>query len=62
MPFISELIGRPVSDLDGGKVGELKDLLAAHEVAMPHPKIVAIEVKQRHASTLVPIADVAGVI
>lgn len=62
MPFISELIGRPVSDLDGEKVGELRDMLAASSTAMPHPKIVAIEVKQRHVNTMVPIADVAVLI
>ena len=62
MPFISELIGRPVSDLDGEKVGELKDLLAAGGARMPHPKIIAIEVKQHRASTLVPIVDVAVLI
>jgi magnesium transporter len=62
MPFISELLGRPVSDLDGEKVGELKDLLAVREAAMPHPRIVAIEVKRRHTSVLVSIADVAVLI
>jgi magnesium transporter len=62
MPFISELIGRPVSDLDGEKVGELKDLLAIGEAGMPHPKIIALEVKQHRLSTLVPIADVAVLI
>jgi magnesium transporter len=62
MPFISELIGRPVSDLDGEKVGDLKDLLAVREADMAHPKIVAIEVKRRHANLLVPIAEVAVLI
>ncbi|MEJ2599967.1 MAG: CBS domain-containing protein [Anaerolineales bacterium] len=62
MPFISELIGRPVSDLDGEKVGELRDVLAASSTAMLHPKIIAIEVKGRRANTMVPIADVAVLI
>ena len=29
MPFVSELIGRPVADLDGEQIGLLKELLAA---------------------------------
>lgn len=62
MAFVSELIGRPVTDLDGERIGSVKDLLAAKQDDMPHPRIVAIEVKQRHDSIVISIADVAVLI
>ncbi len=46
MRFVSELIGRPVVDLDGERIGTLKDLLAVQTEHTPHPQIVAIEVKK----------------
>jgi magnesium transporter len=58
MAFVSELMGRTVVDADGAKVGHLKDLVAAGGDAH-HPAIVAVEVRTRRRSLLVPFTDVA---
>lgn len=62
MPFVSELIGRPVADLDGEQIGLLKELLATQSGDFPHPRIVAIEVKQGNLSCMISIEDVAVLI
>jgi magnesium transporter len=62
MNFVSELIGRPVSDVDGEQIGTLKDLLASKGEEVSHPRIVAIEVKQSHGSLIVSINDLAALI
>jgi magnesium transporter len=62
MLYASEFIGRPVVDADGKRLGKLRDLLATHHGDIPHPQLVAIEVKQ-HADTLfIPMHDVAALI
>lgn len=58
MPFISELIGKPVADVDGARVGYLRDIIAGTRGAMPHPQIVAVEVRRATASVLVPFVEV----
>jgi magnesium transporter len=58
MAFVSELMGCRVVDADGAKVGHLKDLVAAGG-GVHHPAIVAIEVRTRGKSVLVPFAEVA---
>jgi CBS domain-containing protein/sporulation protein YlmC with PRC-barrel domain len=62
MYYISELIGKTVTDVDGRKIGSIKDLLAAHYEKMPYPKIVALDIAQRRRSTLVAMSDVAVLI
>jgi magnesium transporter len=59
MPYISELIGKSVTDLDGLRIGSLKDLLATMRKDLPHPHIVALEVKGPSGDRLIPFADVA---
>jgi len=60
MPFISALIGKPVADVNGERIGHLKDLIASLRGKMPHPEVVALLVKQSGGSTvLVPFSDVA---
>jgi magnesium transporter len=54
MAFISELIGRPVTDVDGERIGQLEDILAAVQKDMPHPLVVAIQVKTHNGPTLIP--------
>jgi len=61
MPFVSELIGKPVLDCDGETVGTLNDLIAA-QGHFPIPQIVAIEVKTSDTKSSIPIADVAALI
>ncbi len=62
MTYMSQLIGKTVTDLDGERVGRLDDLVvtAGNQV---HPVVVALAVKGRGGKPLlVPIADVAVLI
>ena len=62
MLYASEFIGRPVVDADGKRIGKLRDLLAARHGDVPHPQLVAIEVKQPSGSAFIPMHDVAALI
>ncbi len=63
MAFVSELMGRPVSDVDGELVGKLKDILAASpSEKMTHPMVNAIIVQTGQGDLLVPIADVVALL
>src|SRR4030042_2649886 len=62
MLYASEFIGRPVADADGKRIGKLKDLLAAHHGDVPHPQLVAIEVKHQGDTIFIPMDDVAALI
>ncbi len=62
MAFVSELIGKIVTDVDGERVGTLKDLLAVMVVKNTHPQITAIVVKERSADRIISIEDVAVLI
>lgn len=62
MLFASEFIGRPVVDADGKRVGKLKDLLAIRHGEVPHPQLVAIEVKQPSGVAYIPMHEVAALI
>lgn len=59
MPYISELLGKPVADVDGARVGYLRDIVAAVRGSMAHPRVLAIEVKRPSGSLLVPFTEVA---
>jgi len=62
MAFVSELIGKTVTDVDGERVGALKDLLATRRGKNPHPQITAIVVKGRNADRVIAVTDVAVLI
>ena len=62
MAYISDLMGRPVADVDGERIGHLEDLIACVRGEMPHPAIVAIVVKRSGGMLTVPFADVAVLI
>ena len=62
MAFVSELIGKVVTDVDGERVGTLKDLLAVMLVKNTHPQITALVVKERSADRIISIEDVAVLI
>ncbi len=63
MAFVSELMGRPVSDVDGENVGRLKDILAASpSEKITHPLVNAIIVQTSKGDVLVPIADVVALL
>jgi magnesium transporter len=58
MPYISELLGKPVADVDGVRLGHLDDLIASPRGEVPHPVITAIVVKRSRGNLIVPLADV----
>ncbi len=62
MLYASEFIGRPVADADGKRVGKLKDLIAIRKGEVPHPLVIAIEVKQHNDSVYIPMHEVAALI
>jgi magnesium transporter len=62
MPYVSDFIGRPVVDVDGKKIGKLKDLLASRTGDVPHPQIVAIEIRGDGETMFTPIEFVAALI
>ncbi len=60
MPFVSQIMGRAVVDCEGERVGTIKDLIASQREEFPHPKVVALVVKQAdHSTVAVPIAEVS---
>ena len=59
MPYISELLGKPVADVDGVRIGHLDDLIATPHGDLPHPIVTAIIVKRSRDSLVVPMAEVA---
>src|SRR5512136_712761 len=62
MAYISDLMGKPVADVDGELIGHLEDLIASVRGEMPHPAIVAIVVKRSSGLLTVPFSDVAVLI
>ena len=62
MNYISSLTGKPVADVDGEAVGQLKDLIATSRGDTPYPEITAIVVSRPRGALLVPLADVAVLI
>jgi magnesium transporter len=63
MAYLSEIIGRPVTDLDGKFVGKLKDVIVRPWAEYPHPLIeaVTIEIKGGELRSL-PFAAVAALL
>ena len=60
MAFISELIGRPVTDPEGEGVGTLQDLIA-RKTEYAHPVIQAIVIKRHGKNWIVPYLPAAFV-
>lgn len=62
MPYISNLMGKPVADVDGEYIGPLEDLIASTVSEISHPIVVAIVVKRRGGSLIIPLGNVAVLI
>ena len=58
MVYLSDLMGRPIVDLDGERVGHLEDLIASTLPEMPHPMIVALVIKRPGGLFLISFSDV----
>ena len=62
MAFVSELTGRPVTDVDGRRVGVLKDLVARPLGESSHPVINAVIVHGAGGDRAIPYPDLAALL
>jgi magnesium transporter len=62
MAYLSDVVGKPVIDVEGENIGKVAEILAIRTEGMPHPKVTAVQVKHKKSLTLIPIADVAALI
>jgi magnesium transporter len=62
MAFLSELLGKPVADIDGERIGTLTDLLAAPRGKNPHPQVTGVVVKTRTGERIIAFSDVAALL
>jgi sporulation protein YlmC with PRC-barrel domain len=62
MAFISELTGRPVTDIDGTRIGVLRDLIARPIKGFGHPLVNAIVVHGRSGERVIPYTDLAALL
>ena len=58
MAFLSEILGRTITDLDGNFVGKLDDLIARELVEFPHPVVDALVIDRRGEKQIVPYSTV----
>ena len=58
MAFISEMLGKPVSDFDGVTIGFLQEIIASGQAKLPLPEVIALEIKTANGKTRIPIGDV----
>jgi CBS domain-containing protein len=62
MAYLSEIIGRPVIDLDGKPVGKLVDVIVRPWAEFPHPLIEAIAVEIKKELLYLPFVAVAALL
>lgn len=58
MAFLSEILGRTITDLDGNYVGKLDDLIARELADFTHPVVVAIVVDRRSGKQTIPYSAI----
>jgi magnesium transporter len=57
MTYLSEIIRKPVTDLDGNQIGILVDLITTFTPELAHPRVSAVVVKHKDEQTLVPYRE-----
>ncbi|HEY5269228.1 MAG TPA: CBS domain-containing protein [Anaerolineales bacterium] len=62
MAYLSEIIGRPVTDLDGIAVGKLTDVIVRPWAEFPHPLIEAVAIEGKGGRRILPFAAVAALL
>lgn len=62
MPYVSDLIGKTVADVDGERIGRVQDVIASTTGDVSHPRVVALAVKKANSTLLIPYEDVAVLI
>jgi magnesium transporter len=58
MPFISQIIGKPVVDSEGKILGHLDEVLAVQNPGIPHPVLVSIVVSNKKQLIYYPFFEV----
>ena len=58
MVFVSDIIGRMVTDVDGKRIGSVKDLIAVQYKDITQPRLKAVVVKRGKDSLMIPMSDV----
>jgi CBS domain-containing protein/sporulation protein YlmC with PRC-barrel domain len=58
MAFLSDILGRTITDLDGNYVGKLEDLVAREQVEFAYPVVDALVVNRRGEKQIVPYSAV----
>ena len=59
MPYISHIIGRPVVDSEGEKLGRVDEVLAIQKPGVPHPHLVALAVTNQNEINYYPFSEIA---
>ena len=59
MPFISQIINKPVVDSNGETLGKIEELYAIQKEGMAHPLITALSVRRKDSIETLPISSVA---
>jgi magnesium transporter len=62
MAYLSEIIGRPVTDLDGVAIGKLTDVVVRPWAEFPHPLIEAVAIESKGVTRILPFAAVAALL
>ena len=62
MAYLSDVVGKPVIDVEGENIGKVTDILAVRKEGMPHPLVTAVQVRRKKIEFLIPIVDVAALI
>lgn len=58
MAFLSEILGRTITDIDGNFVGKLEDLIARERPEFPHPVVDAVVIDRRGEKLIIPYTTV----
>ncbi|HEY3290387.1 MAG TPA: CBS domain-containing protein [Anaerolineae bacterium] len=59
MTYLSQILGKPVADLEGHSFGSVSDVIASPHPDTLHPQIAAIIVKRKGADFSIPFSDIA---
>ena len=58
IPYISQILGRPVTDLDGRQVGKIEDVVIRPWAEFPHPLVEAVSIKKKNEIRYLPFIAV----
>jgi flagellar motility protein MotE (MotC chaperone)/sporulation protein YlmC with PRC-barrel domain len=62
MAFLSELLGRKVTDMDGNPIGKLDDLVARDKPGFPHPSVDGLVIEVHHHKHITPFCEVISLL